>query len=334
MIESRRAIPAILMLRLSATLLSLSLGAAATAYGQTTPATKPPGNLASAAANKYHHLIGEWMCNGVPTDVYVILKSNTAYHATDTGTWKVEDGLLTISWENGYRMTIAITQTEPTIIANSYPPGATRSVALKFTKTYTSLPAEREITDTTGRKLAGTILSKTDTNIRFRRAPDGKEFDLSISKLSDEDRKFIASVRNPQALAAKSSIKLEVKTEKIQITNAAGTKTDALDTTATPVFVRGTDMGDGPALVRIIKILENDGKDYKFAEAHTAPASKIEPQSFRQAAHEKISIQWFAEVWQNGKLICKTYNNNRNMEKFPPAKEGRQTVDLLSGRKR
>lgn len=57
-----------------------------------------------------------------------------------------------------------------------------------------TLPAEREITDTAGRKMTGTVLSKSDPNagvdtpsIKFRRAADGKEFDIPLEKLSKAD---------------------------------------------------------------------------------------------------------------------------------------------------
>ena len=48
----------------------------------------------------------------------------------------------------------------------------------------------REITDTNGRKLSGTILEKSETAIKFRKS-DGKEFDIPIKNLSAADQQFI-----------------------------------------------------------------------------------------------------------------------------------------------
>jgi len=73
------------------------------------------------------------------------------------------------------------------------PPAVTASTA-----TATMLPAPRTLTDTTGRKLEGIILSKDATSIKFRR-PDGKEFDLPLANLSKADRAFVsnAEVKKP-----------------------------------------------------------------------------------------------------------------------------------------
>ena len=62
-----------------------------------------------------------------------------------------------------------------------------------------TLPAAHTITDTSGRKLEGTILSKTETSIKFRRVSDGKEFDLPLDKLSAEDKAFVAAIPNKPA---------------------------------------------------------------------------------------------------------------------------------------
>ncbi len=60
-------------------------------------------------------------------------------------------------------------------------------------------PAERTITDTQGRSMEGTILSKTDVSIKFRRASDGKEYDISLDKLSVIDRIYFG-ITPPDAL--------------------------------------------------------------------------------------------------------------------------------------
>ena len=69
------------------------------------------------------HLIGDWVCNDVPTDIYSIKDDKSAIHITDPGTpgtWQVTDQLLTIQWRNGYHLTIDTTQTGATVVAKSY----------------------------------------------------------------------------------------------------------------------------------------------------------------------------------------------------------------------
>lgn len=53
------------------------------------------------------------------------------------------------------------------------------------------LPIERELTDSTGRKIAATILSNTETAIKIRRTADKKEFEIPATKLSTEDHQFL-----------------------------------------------------------------------------------------------------------------------------------------------
>jgi hypothetical protein len=59
------------------------------------------------------------------------------------------------------------------------------------------LPVERSLTDTAGRKIETTILSMTATAIRFRRASDGREFDMPLEKLSPADQDFLKSLGKP-----------------------------------------------------------------------------------------------------------------------------------------
>ena len=59
------------------------------------------------------------------------------------------------------------------------------------------LPVEHTITDTSGRKMEATILAKTAITVKIRRASDGKEFDLSIQKLSPDDQKFLGDLGKP-----------------------------------------------------------------------------------------------------------------------------------------
>lgn len=65
-----------------------------------------------------------------------------------------------------------------------------------------TLPTARTVTDTTGRKLEGTILSKDADSIQFRRTSDGKKFDLPLAKLSADDQTFVAGlvVKKPTVL--------------------------------------------------------------------------------------------------------------------------------------
>ena len=145
------------------------------------------------------HLIGDWVCNGVPTDIYSIKDDKSAIHLTDPGTWQVTDQLLTIQWVNGYRLTIDTTQTGATVIAKSYPPRSNHIDVIKFSKKRDlapapTLPIKRTLTTADGRKLEGTILSNDANSIQFRRTTDNKEFTLELSKLSSDDQKFIAEL--------------------------------------------------------------------------------------------------------------------------------------------
>lgn len=114
-----------------------------------------------------------------------------------------------------------------------------------------TFPISRAITDNTGRTMQGTIISKTDTGIKFRRTSDGLEFMVPLEKLTENDRAYIAEAKNApvsktDAFSATSSITLQVQVEKRQ--SPEGGK-EYLESIATPVFVRGQDMNDSPALV-------------------------------------------------------------------------------------
>lgn len=102
-------------------------GATSSATVGTEPDTKPTTHRPS-------HLYGEWFCNGDKADVYRIQADKTAQHFHDKGAWRVTNGLLTISWENGYRLTIDTRQTGSSFIGNSFPPGRDQPDRLKFTK--------------------------------------------------------------------------------------------------------------------------------------------------------------------------------------------------------
>lgn len=64
-----------------------------------------------------------------------------------------------------------------------------------------TLPVERAITDTQGRAMQVTVLSKDTGSIKVRRA-DGKEFDIALDKLSETDRAFLANaeVKKPHRI--------------------------------------------------------------------------------------------------------------------------------------
>lgn len=76
------------------------------------------------------------------------------------------------------------------------------------TATATTLPAQRTLTDTTGRKIDVIITSKTTTAIKATRASDGKEFTFELAKLSADDRAFVANAdlkKNTPVVLSKTS---------------------------------------------------------------------------------------------------------------------------------
>lgn len=84
------------------------------------------------SGNHPDNLVGQWYCNGVESDVYEIRKGNKAQHMGTKGEWKYEDGLFTIQWENGFRLTFDAEQKGNVIKGMSYPPGATSAHILQF----------------------------------------------------------------------------------------------------------------------------------------------------------------------------------------------------------
>lgn len=76
------------------------------------------------------------------------------------------------------------------------------TVAPAATLPAVNLPAERTLTSPDGRQMAGTVLSKTDSGIKFRRAADSKEFDIPLDKLSPDDRKFVEALKPAPAARA------------------------------------------------------------------------------------------------------------------------------------
>lgn len=86
------------------------------------------------SGTSYEHLLGEWICNGVETDVFMIKVDGTTYHFADKGSWKFEEGILTITWENPWRNVISASQTGDTIYVKNYAPGSTNYSTLEFTR--------------------------------------------------------------------------------------------------------------------------------------------------------------------------------------------------------
>lgn len=67
------------------------------------------------------------------------------------------------------------------------------------TPTATGMPVPRTLTSADGRKLEVTLLEKTATAIKAKRASDGVEFTLELAKLSADDQAFIAGLAVPVA---------------------------------------------------------------------------------------------------------------------------------------
>ena len=79
------------------------------------------------------------------------------------------------------------------------------------------LPVEHTMTDTTGRKIAATILSKTDTTLKSRRISDGREFDIPINKLSPADQKFFMLLGKPGPIE-ESELEMSVRDTPVKVT--------------------------------------------------------------------------------------------------------------------
>lgn len=79
------------------------------------------------------------------------------------------------------------------------------------------LPIERELTDSTGRKISATILSNTETAIKVRRTIDKKEFEIPAAKLSTEDNKFLNDLcKSP--VVPKTTLPVTVCGAPVQVT--------------------------------------------------------------------------------------------------------------------
>lgn len=75
-----------------------------------------------------------------------------------------------------------------------------------------TMPANRTITDTQGRSMDGTIVSKSETSIKFRRTSDNKEFEIKLDTLSETDRAFIAGLIAEEPKGATVLLLIDVNT--------------------------------------------------------------------------------------------------------------------------
>jgi hypothetical protein len=73
-----------------------------------------------------------------------------------------------------------------------------------------TIPIARTITDTKGRAMEGTVTSKSATGITFQRDSDKKIFEIKLDTLSTDDIAFIASLAEPDPLAALAPKKTSV----------------------------------------------------------------------------------------------------------------------------
>lgn len=164
---------------------------------------KPGGTLPATReiTDSQGRLVGDWSCNGNEKDIYTLRKDGTAVHGNDRATWTVVDGTLELKWNNGYRTVFPVTA-DTTLSGKSYPVNKTNAPDNVTFEKINYFPAIREITDSTGRKMQVTILSKTAESVKIRRTSDGKEFDFALDKLSEEDQQFVASAKakKPKAL--------------------------------------------------------------------------------------------------------------------------------------
>ena len=72
-----------------------------------------------------------------------------------------------------------------------------------------TMPVARTLTSADGRTIEVTILSKSATAIKAKKA-DGKEFKIALDKLSDADKAFVVGLTNPDPNAVKKPTVLVV----------------------------------------------------------------------------------------------------------------------------
>jgi hypothetical protein len=175
-------------------------------------------------------LLGDWSCNGDVKDIYTIYGNRKVGHLTDKGTWRVSNDTLELRWDNGFRTVFEIKDIGDELIGKSYPPQRQDSpdkmvfqrvvqppVRQPAQSAPTILPAKREITDSSGRKMQVTILSRTADAIRIRRDGDGREYEIPITKLSDDDREFLHNQGQPGEIVT-SKFQIDFNGAPIEVT--------------------------------------------------------------------------------------------------------------------
>lgn len=190
-----------------------------------------------------------------------------------------------------------------------------------------TLPVKHTLADKSGRKMEATILSAKGSSLRVRRA-DGKEVTIDSTTLSPEDQQFFRTLPQGDAISlpVSSSVTIDVKVEKGKENDAKGT--EFVKSTATPTFVKGRDMTAEPAFVRVIMVQQNTSPKIWVSTVTTLPTPgvPIKPvitmPPFQKS--DPVKFLWYVEVWQGGKLLCKSYDNYKFLETLPPAtKEGK-----------
>lgn len=176
-----------------------------------------------------------------------------------------------------------------------------------------ALPVSRTITDSKGRAMAVTITGAKGKIIKVTRVSDGKGLTIDSATLSADDQKFVETLQQGEVtpLPAHSSITLDAKTMK---------KDESWS--CTPILIRGADMTDEPAVVRLSRIQQNVEPVELHVSYHKIPAGpkpEIETfvKEFPGPSASSTGYEWFAEVWQGGKIICKTYSKNKMVEEQP-----------------
>lgn len=191
---------------------------------------EPATGKTTQARSVSENLAGDWICNGDVNDIYSIGKNRKVSHRADKGTWRFSNGTLELRWDNGFRTVFEIGEIGDELIGRSYPPQrpdspdrmvfqrvVQRPVGQPAAAVQPIFPAKREITDSTGRKMQVTILSRTADAIRIRRNGDGREFEIPIARLSEDDRKFLDSLGKPGEIVT-SKFRIEFNGEPIEVT--------------------------------------------------------------------------------------------------------------------
>ena len=189
-----------------------------------------------------------------------------------------------------------------------------------------TLPVERTLTDQKGRQLEVTILAAKETVVRAKRKIDGKEVLINVSTLSPADQDFVSNLPQgdpPPRLPDKSSISVSQTVEETGEIFDPSHPLPELKCIATPEFTRGRDMTDAPAFVRLISVqqdMDDPTPNPYVIAVPTVLGTPVPPAitHFPEQDRYPIILKWYAEVWQDGKILCKSYASNRRIESLPP----------------